>query len=289
MLTSFDERGNLAIGKLKEFVRFLVKSGVHGLFPCSTLGEFSSLTVAERKEIIKVTIEETKGEVSVIPGTGSTSLEVTMELTRFAHEAGADGVIIAVPFYLKADQEGLRAYYGRVAESVQIPVLLYNIPQETGAEAVISAELAINLDKSYSNIVGIKDSTGNFSRLMRIQRKTSKNFLVYQGLDSLLLPSLILGCAGGMVASGNLWPEVTVGIYTQFGEGHWSQCSQLQLNKINPLINACNKHGTFPAGFKAALELRGFAIGPPRLPINSLDKQGRSSLKEDLSMCGFPD
>lgn len=285
MLTPFDDEGRIDKEKLEWSVERLISKGVHGLFPCSSVGETSNMTVSERIDMMELVIEVAGGRVPVIPGTGSSDLETAIELTRIAQDLGADGAVVVTPYYLKPDQTGLYTYYERVASSVDIPVYLYQLPMATGVE--ILADTVSSLASELDNIAGLKDSSGNMSKLMEILRKTDKDFLIFQGWDSLLFPSLCVGCAGGMVSTPNIIPEPVVELYESYREGEIKKAYRLQVETVGPFFDACMNHGVFPAGFKESAKLLGVDLGRPRPPIRDLNQDERGRLVSALKEIGL--
>lgn len=285
MLTPFRPNGEIEEQMLERFVGFLIEGGVHGLFPSSSVGEASSMSLAERKVVIEKVLETADDRVPVIPGTGSSDLTSTMEITRFAEDVGCDGAIVVTTYYLKPDQEGLIDYYSRVAESVDIPIFLYQIPMATGV--AISAETVSRLAKEHDNIIGMKDSSGDLAGLMKTKGMVEDDFLIFQGFDTLLLPSLIMGCSGGMVSTTNIVPRLAVDLFNAYRAGDIPKAEEIQMKELGPLFQACMGNGVFPAGFKEASRLIGLDLGPARTPIRSLNRQEKERLKKDLRSLDF--
>lgn len=285
MLTPFRVNGEVDEKRLGEFVGFLMEGGVNGLFPSSSIGEASSMSLAERKRVIECVFDKAEGRVPVIPGTGSSDLTSTLELTRFAEDLGCDGAIVVTTYYLKPDQEGLIDYYSMVAESVNIPIFLYQIPIATGV--TIKAETISRLAGEHDNIIGMKDSSGDLAGLMRTKNMVEDDFLIFQGFDTLLLPSLIMGCSGGMVVTPNIVPRLAVDLFNAHRDGDLSTAKEIQMKELGPLFQACMGNGVFPAGFKEASRLVGLDLGPPRTPIRGLNGVEKKNLKRELKGLGY--
>jgi 4-hydroxy-tetrahydrodipicolinate synthase len=285
MLTPFRPNGEIDQQTLERFVGFLMDGGVHGLFPSSSIGEASSMSLAERKVVIEKVFETAENRIPVIPGTGSSDLATTLELTRFAEDLGCDGAIVVTSYYLKPDQKGLIDYYSRVAEYVDIPIFLYQIPMATGV--AISPETVCRLAEEHDNIIGMKDSSGDLAGLLRIKGMVRDDFLIFQGFDTLLLPSLFLGCSGGMVGTPNIVPRLAVDLFNAYGAGDVEKAKDIQMKELGPLFQACMGNGVFPAGFKEASRLIGLDLGPSRTPIRGLSRQEREKLKKDLRSLGL--
>lgn len=280
MLTPFKENGDLDLQKLREFVDYLIKGGVHGLFPSASSGEFSTMTIEERKEVIRTVIEENDGRLKVVPGTGSSSIREVIELSGFVEDNDGDGVIIVTPYYLKPDQEGLIDFYGEIAESIDLPIILYELPSATGVK--FEADTVAELSEKHDNIVGLKDSSGDFELVMSILDKTSKDFNLLQGIDSLLLPSLMMGCSGAVPGSSNIRPEFAVKVYELYKDNKLKEARQVQKELLSPLSRFSKSAGVFPAGYKASAKEIGMDLGKPRKPIRDLTIPEYDELSDKL-------
>ncbi|NYT12436.1 MAG: 4-hydroxy-tetrahydrodipicolinate synthase [Methanomassiliicoccales archaeon] len=285
MLTPFRPNGEIDQQMLEKLGAFLIERGVHGLFPSSSIGEASSMSPAERRVVIEKVFETAGDRVPVIPGTGSSDLTTTLELTRFAEDLGCDGAIVVTTYYLKPDQDGLIDYYSKVAESVNIPIFLYQIPMATGV--AISPETVSRLAEEHDNIIGMKDSSGDLAGLMRIKSMVKDDFLIFQGSDTLLLPSLLIGCSGGMVGTSNIVPRLALDLFSAFGTGDIAKAKEIQMKKLGPFFQACMGNGVFPAGFKEASRLISLDMGPARTPVRRLSRKEKEKLKKDLRSLDF--
>ncbi len=280
MMTPFDHDGSIREGALKEFVDYLIDGGVHGLFPCSSIGEFTSMSIGERKKVIEITDNQAGGRVPIIPGAGGNALSTTEEMLSFVDNLGVDGVVVVTPYYLKPDQQGLKEYFSRAAVSTDLPLFLYQIPMATGVE--MSADTVVGLSEEHSNIVGMKDSSGDLSRLLEIKRRAPEDFLIFQGFDTFLLPTLLFGGAGGMVGTPNVLPGPAVNVYEHMKEGDTEAAREIQVKSVNPLFEVSMNHGVFPAGFKAVARELGVDLGVTRCPIRSLTEEEEGSLQRRL-------
>ena len=285
MLSCFDDSGNLDKSVTKEYVNYLIDGGVHGLFPCSTTGEFSSMNQTERKKLIEITVDEAAERVPVLPGIGSSSIDNVYKSIRHLEQLGVDGCIVVTPYYLKPSQKGLFRFYKSLAEFTDLPIILYQIPETTGVH--FSVETVVKLAQENENIVGLKDSSGDFKRFLDIKFKTNDEFCVFQGIDQLLLPSLKFGVSGGMCGSASIKPEIPVRLFENFKKGNKKEAEEIQFKKVNKLIESSIKYGTFPAGIKAALREFGINAGPPKPPINDLSPREKGALRDDLRSAGW--
>lgn len=281
MLTPFDKEGEINREALKEFTNYLIDGGVHALFPAGTIGEFSSMTIEEQKKVIDIVIDETNGRVPVLPGAGSSGTAEALELTKHIKDAGGDGAIIVTPYYLSPGQQGIKKHFEKIASAVEIPIFLYNNPETTGLD--MSVDTIVELDQEYSNIVGVKDSSGMITKLQEMKRRTSNEFLPLPGRDLVLLPALLYGCPGGIMGSANIEPSIGVNIVKNYQKGDVEKAREIQMEKLNPLYMACRRYGVFPAGYKRAAELvSGIDLGPTRSPIRSLTDEEEEKLKQEL-------
>lgn len=286
MLTPFDRNGRIDEDELRKFTDFLIERGVHGLFPCGTIGEFSNLSTEEIREVERIVVDETEGRVPVLAGAGASGTEVTLERITNAEEVGADGIICVTPFYLNCDQEGIIEHFDKVSNRTDLPVLIYHIPQCTGQD--LDVETVSVLEKKHENIVGIKDSSGDLNNVGEIIRETTDDFLYLQGWPRLFLPSLVLGADGCVPGNANIKPKFVLDLYEAFKNGNMEEAKNIQLNQVDVLSNACSI-GPFPSGFKNAASLVGHDPGPTRSPIRSLTDEEVDRQVQILESLGLLD
>jgi len=203
LVTPF-KNGNLDVNALKKLIEFQVEKGINGIVPCGTTGEAPTLSYEEHKKVIELTVKYVKKHVPVIAGTGANSTEEAIELTEFAKKAGADGALLVCPYYNKPSQEGLYRHFKKIAETVDIPIILYNIPGRTGINML--PETVVRLSK-IPNIVGIKEASGSLEQVTEIIKNTDKDFVVLSGDDTLTLPMLSLGGKGVISVASNIIPD----------------------------------------------------------------------------------
>ena len=270
--------------KLKFNLDKWAQSGLSGLVVLGSNGEFQLLSYQEKEELIGFVRENTPKELKVIAGTGCESTKETIDLSKKAAELGADAVLVVTPNYYKAcyTPTALKAYFEAIADACPIPVMLYNMPGNTGIN--MSSDLVAELAR-HPNIVGEKDSSGNITQVSETISKTSPNFTVFAGSASWLLPALCVGAKGGTVALANVLPEQCVAIYNHFQTGKLEEARKIQLNvlEINKAVTA--RWG--PAGLKAAMDMVGYYGGPPRLPIQPLTPVQLEELKGILQRGKF--
>lgn len=286
MPTPFDKNGEIWEDQLRKLVNYLLESGVHGLYPCGSIGECYSLSTEEIKRVTEIVIEEVGGKVPVLAGTGASGTKQAIERTRNAGDIGADGAFIVPPYYVNTNQEGIKKHFHKIAESTDLPILYYHVPQFTHQD--LSVDTIKRLDEEHENFVGIKDSSGDIRNVGSIVNETSDKFIFFQGIDPLLLPSLIMGCDGGVSGTANIEPSYALEVYKKYEEGDIIGAREVQINKINPLWEACFL-GHFPEGFKEASRKTGLDLGYSRLPAYSLsdaEKKKQEKLLEELGLTG---
>ncbi|MEA1963643.1 MAG: 4-hydroxy-tetrahydrodipicolinate synthase [Candidatus Aerophobetes bacterium] len=277
MVTPFDEQGGINEAILRELVDYLIEGGVHGLFPVGSQGEFYALEKGEKKKIIEIVLSQAEGKLPVYAGTGAITTKETIILTKMAEDIGVDAVSVITPFFISPTQDELYEHYFSIAKSTHLPVLLYNNPGRTGVN--LSVDLVVRLSK-ISNIVGIKDSSGDMTLISEYIRKTDDDFSVLAGRDTLIYGTLLYGGKGSIAATANVAPKLVVEIYEAFVKGDTEQAKEAQAN-LAPLRLAFGL-GSFPVVIKDALKLIGIDVGSARGPVKSLDKVKQEKLKNIL-------
>jgi 4-hydroxy-tetrahydrodipicolinate synthase len=275
MLTPLDGDQKINEKATRKLVDHLIERGVHAIFALGTNGEFFSLNDSEKSEVMAIVIDQVKGRVPVMIGSGAAGTREAVTLSKEAEKAGADCLSVITPYFNALSQREIINHFRAVADAVSIPVLLYNIPARAGNE--ILPETAKELAKA-ENITGIKDSSGNFDTIKAyINNTEGMDFSVYAGTDSLILKTLEAGGMGAVAATANVCPELAVDIYEGWaaGDTEKARAAQERLSKLREI----SRLASIPAAYKAALELQGIEVGPPRLPAMPLDE----SLKEELS------
>ena len=281
VVTPFDKHDNVDTGVLRTLVRYLVDSGVHGLFVLGSQGEFWALGYDEKKTILETVMDEVNGRIPVYAGTGAVSTREVMQLTAMAESVGVDAVSVLTPFFLSLTDEELHSHYAGIAQSTTLPLILYTNPNRTGVN--LSPKLLASLS-AIDNIVGIKDSSGDLSLTSEYIRQTGDDFSVLAGRDTLILATLLYGGQGSIAATANVVPEIAVDIYEAFvaGDLERSKRSQAMLNPVRIAFGL----GSFPTVIKEALQLMGLPVGPARLPVNPMADDKRALLKQILGDLG---
>ncbi|OOM78875.1 4-hydroxy-tetrahydrodipicolinate synthase [Clostridium sp. BL-8] len=275
MLTPLDSDQKVNEKVLREMTNYFIEAGVHGLFTLGTNGEFHLFSEEEKLNIAKIIIDEAKGRVPVMIGTGGNGTAEVIELSKKMEALGADALSVITPYFVTPSQEDLAAHYEKIAEAVSIPVLLYNIPGKTGM--TIEPETVARLAK-VKNIVGIKDSSGKFENIEQYINVTKdEEFSVLAGTDSLILKTLMAGGVGAIAATANMLPKTVVAIYNNWLNGSIEEAQKAQ-EALQPLRDTFSL-SSIPASLKKAVELSGIPVGAPRLPIAELSGEALEKVK----------
>lgn len=276
IITPF-KNGKVNYQKLGELIEFQIENNIDGIVICGTTGESSTLTDKEKKKVIKYSVETVNGRVPVIAGTGSNNTTHAIELSEYAERVGVDGVLVVTPYYNKTTQKGLIEHYTAIANSVTCPVIIYNVPSRTGVNILPDtvAKLA-NLE----NIVGIKEASNNFSQILELISKVPNNFSVFSGNDDSIVPLLSIGGSGVISVLSNVYPKAVHTMCKAFFDGDVKYAKDLQL-KYAELIRLLFKEVN-PMPVKDAMNILGFDVGTPRLPLTIVGEDTHELLKAEL-------
>jgi 4-hydroxy-tetrahydrodipicolinate synthase len=266
---------NVDLDKLRKLIDHLLGRGVHGIFVLGTTSEFYALDDAEKQAVIATAVQHVNKRVPVFAGTGAEATREAVRLTKMAEKEGVDGVSVITPYYISPTQAEIADHYRRIAEAVSTPILLYSNPSTCGG-IKIDPETVARLSEM-SNIVGIKDSSGDLQGLIEMVRMTPSSFAVFQGRDTLILPALQFGAKGAVPGTCNIAPDYCVGIYEAFRRGDVAQAQALQL-RLSPLRIGLAV-GTSPGPIKAAMNLLGLDVGPSRSPLAPLTAEKQEKLR----------
>jgi 4-hydroxy-2-oxoglutarate aldolase len=274
--TPFAKSGGIAPAELKSNLRFWNSSPLTGLVVGGSNGEFALLSAAERLETVRLARENLAPDKVLIAGTGCESTTATIDLSVAAAAEGAEAVLVVNPHYYKGsyDDDALETYYRRVADGSPVPLILYNMPGNTGLN--LSVPLVSRLSR-HPNIAGLKDSSGNIVQIGEIIASSDSGFAVFAGSASFLLPTLLLGGTGGTMALANVLPEQCCRIQALAQAGEWQSAAALQLGLL--AINAAVTRRWGIPGLKAAMDMSGLRGGEPRPPLLPLKKSCHSELK----------
>lgn len=282
IVTPFKD-GRVDEAKLKELVEFQIKNGTSGIVPCGTTGESPTLSTAEHERVIEICIKAAKKRVPIIAGTGSNSTEEAVSLTKHATDAGANGALIVSPYYNKPTQRGLYLHFKKIAESVDIPIILYNIAGRTGVN--IEPATIAQLAKECKNIVGVKEASGSLDQMQMIKYLCPKDFVLLSGDDSLTLPILSIGGVGVISVLANIIPHDIAQVIELFNKGKIAEARKLHY-KILPLAKAAFLE-TNPIPIKKAVEILGFCSGELRLPLCEMAEENIKKLRQAIKEYGL--
>ncbi len=275
IITPFTENG-VNYDKMGELIEMHIAEGTDAIIVCGTTGESSTMPDAEHKEVIRYTVEKTAGRIPVIAGTGSNDTAHAVELSRYAEEVGAEGLLIVAPYYNKTTQKGLYNHVKLIADNVKIPIILYNIPGRTGGLA-FSVETLKKLAE-IPNVNAVKEATGDLAFVGKIAAETDLN--IYAGNDDIIVPVMSLGGKGVISVLSNILPKETHDICALFSEGEIEKSKDLFLRHmelINTLFIEVN-----PIPIKTAMNMLGYEVGPLRMPLCDMEEGNKAKLKAVL-------
>ena len=272
------KNGRVDEKNFRDLIEFQIKNGTSGIVPCGTTGESATLSFAEHDRVIEISIEQVKKRVPVIAGTGSNSTEEAIMLTKHAAKAGADASLQVSPYYNRPTQKGLYEHFKAIANSVDIPIILYNIASRTGVN--IEPETIAKLASDCKNIVGVKEASGSLDQMSRIKQLCGKNFALISGDDSLTLPILSIGGIGVISVVANIVPQDVASLVSEFEKGNLKQAQEIHY-KLLPLIKAMFIE-TNPIPVKTALGLLGMCAPDLRLPMCAISPENLEKLKKAL-------
>ncbi|HSL98854.1 MAG TPA: 4-hydroxy-tetrahydrodipicolinate synthase [Candidatus Limnocylindria bacterium] len=270
--------GNLDKNALKKLVTFQIESGTDGIVPCGTTGESATLSFEEHERVIDIVLESADGRVPVIAGTGSNNTKEAVALTRYAKKAGVNGALVITPYYNKPTQDGLLRHFRAVAESADIPIILYNVPGRTGVN--MAAQTVARLAE-IPNIVGVKEASGNLNQVCDIIRMTPKKFCVLSGDDALFFPMMALGAKGVISVTSNVAPRLMAELYDTYVIGEISRARDIHYH-LWPLFQALFLE-TNPIPAKTALAMMKKIREEFRLPLSPMADASRKALAKTLS------
>lgn len=282
ILTPMNEDESVNPEVLRQQIDRLIEGGVHGLFPFGTNGEGYILSEKEKIEVLDATIDQVNGRVPVYAGTGCISTADTIRMSKKAQELGADILSIITPSFAMASQKELYDHYVEVAKHVDLSIVLYNIPARTGNKLL--PETVAKLAKDVDVIMGVKDSSGDWDNLkayINVTRDLNKDFRVLSGNDSLILPCLKEGGAGGIAGCANVYPHVLSSIYNLFVEGKMDEAQKAQDSIAS--LRAVFKYGNPNTIVKTAVALLGYNVGKCRAPFNQVPEEGIEALRNVLA------
>ncbi|PBI46698.1 4-hydroxy-tetrahydrodipicolinate synthase [Clostridioides difficile] len=282
LVTPFTEDNNVNFEKLGELIEYHIENGTDALVVCGTTGEATTMSESEIFAVIKYTVEKVNKRIPVIAGTGSNNTMLSVHMSQEAEKLGVDGLLIITPYYNKTNEKGLKLHFETIANSVKLPIILYNVPGRTkvNIKPSVVAELA-----KIDNIVAVKEASGDLAQVAEIAKLVPKDFTIYSGNDDTILPLLSLGGSGVISVLANICPKETHDLVTKFFEGDIEGSKKLQLD-MDALIAALFIEVN-PVPVKTAMNILGFNVGDLRLPLAEMEETNLNVLKQEFTNSGF--
>ena len=279
IVTPFNPDGSVNFDKLKELVKWHLSEGTDGIVALGTTGESSTMSHEEDDEVARCVIETVNGRIPVICGAGSNSTQTQLEKSRKYHDMGADGLLLITPYYNKANDEGMYRHFATVADTVDTPIILYNVPGRTGCS--ISPACCARLAK-HPNVAGIKEASGNISYAAKIAQLIGDDFCMMSGNDDMIVPMMSLGASGVISVWANICPKQCHDLVAAYQAGDVAKARKIQLEYLD-LINAlfCEVN---PIPVKEAMNQMGMGVGGYRLPLCEISDAGRETVRRALEV-----
>ncbi len=281
--TPFYDNGEVNYDSFAKLIEFQIANNTDAIIVCGTTGEASTLSHEEHLAVIKFCVEKVAGRIPVIAGTGSNCTETAIYLSQEAEKFGVDGLLVVTPYYNKATQKGLYEHFKLIADSVKVPIILYNIPGRTGVG--MKPETIVSLCNDVENIVGVKEASGNFDHIVELMAQAKGSVDVYSGNDNQVVPLLALGGKGVISVLSNVAPQETHDLCQKFFDGDLQGSLEIQLKAQN-LISAlfCEVN---PIPVKKALNLMGMEFGPMRRPLTEMEPANAERLEKEMRNFGI--
>lgn len=274
--TPFNEEGvNFKV--FGDLIEKQISEGVDAIVVCGTTGEAATMTEQERKDTIKFVVDKVAGRIPVIAGTGSNNTAAAIEMTKYVESIGVDGALVVTPYYNKTTQKGLVEHYKAIANSTKLPIIVYSVPSRTGVN--VTPETALELSK-IENIVAIKEASGNISQVAKIASLCGDNLNIYSGNDDQIVPVLSVGGIGVISVLSNIYPKYTHEMVYDYLNGNVAEATKKQLACLNVVDNLFSEVNPIPV--KAALNMKGYDYGIPRLPLIEMSEGKKADLKKAI-------
>jgi len=277
IVTPFDANGAIDEKSFRELVNFQIDNGVSGIVPCGTTGESPTLSYEEHNRVVNIAIQEARGRVPIIAGTGSNATDEAVALTQHAHESGADYSLQVAPYYNKPTQKGFYEHFMTIADAVDIPLIIYNIPGRTGKNIETDTLLLL---AEHKNIVGVKEASGSIPQIMDVISRRPEGFTVLSGDDNITLPVIALGGDGVISVASNIAPKQVSEMVNDALKGSWSE-GRRQHYHLLPFFKALFLE-TNPIPIKTALAMKGVLQEVFRSPLCVMEPKNREQLKTVL-------
>ena len=282
IVTPFTRENTVNFDKLATLIEWHIQQGTDAIIVCGTTGESPTLTDDEHKKVIECAVATAKKRVPVIAGSGSNDTAYAVQMSVHAEKVGADALLCITPYYYKPTQKGLLANFTAIADTVTIPIILYNVPGRTGVN--LAPETVAKLAE-HRNICGVKEASGNIAQVAEIARLVPKDFAIYSGNDDMVVPLMSLGGVGVISVVANIAPKDTHDMAKAYLDGDVAKARDLQL-KMKPLIDALFLE-TNPIPVKVAMNLLGEEVGHLRLPLTEMSESNTDRLKKELRAYGL--
>ena len=284
IVTPFDRQGRIDESAFAHNVEGLIRAGATGIVANGCTGEFWAQNTDERKRLLEVAVKAAKGRITVIGGTGAITTSEAIEITQAAKDVGCDGAMIIPPFFVKPSTDDVIAHYETIARAVNIPIMLYNLPSQTFA---LTPEIVVRLAE-IDNVVAIKDSSFDYNNFYRMNQLSGDRIRIFIGPSTMFgYPALKMGAVGWVDTYSNIWPELTVRLYNETMAGNDAKAQEIQ--KLGQEFRAfCDAQGNMYATTKAAMTLRGFSGGYPRLPLRPVSDAKIAEMRKGLERLGVP-
>lgn len=282
IITPMNADGSINYEGFAENIEYQIANGTDAIIVCGTTGEASTMTDEEHIECIRFAVEKTAGRIPVIAGTGSNDTKYAVELSKIAQEKGADGLLLVTPYYNKASQKGLIAHFTAIADAVDIPIILYNIPGRTGVSIDINTYKILGQHK---NIVAVKEASGNISYTSKLIAQCGDLLDVYSGNDDIIVPMMSIGAKGVISVVSNIMPKETHAITRLCLENDLAEASKLQMKYLELINNLFIEVNPIPV--KEAMNQMNMASGPCRLPLCDMTDEHIETLKSSMKKIGL--
>ncbi|MBO7340179.1 MAG: 4-hydroxy-tetrahydrodipicolinate synthase [Lachnospiraceae bacterium] len=283
IVTPMHQDGSVNYEEFRKFIEFQIANGTDAIVVCGTTGEASTLTHEEHLDVIKYCAEVVNKRVPVIAGTGSNATDTAIYLSTEAEKYGVDGLLLVTPYYNKATQNGLYAHFKAIADSVKLPIILYNVPSRTGCNLL--PDTIVRLCKDVENIVGVKEASGNISQIAQLAALAKGSVDIYSGNDDQIVPIMSLGGLGVISVLSNVAPRQTHDICAKYLEGDVKEACRLQLEAIDLCGSLFCEVNPIPV--KKAVSMIGFEAGPLRMPLSEIEPKNEARLRASMEKYGL--
>ena len=283
LVTPFHEDESVNYEALEALVEMQIAGHTDAIIVCGTTGEPSTMTEEERVSVIKFVVEKVNKRVPVIAGTGGNNTREAVAMSKTAESLGVDGLLVVTPYYNKATQEGLFLHFKAIADAVNVPIIMYNVPPRTGLNLL--PETAVRIARECKNVVGIKEASGNIDQIANLAKRGRGVLDIYSGNDDEVVPILSLGGIGVISVFSNIAPQQTHDMVMEYLEGDRAKALDIQLKYLDVI------HALFcevnPIPVKAALNMMGMNAGPLRLPLTEMSEKNKTVLKAAMTEVGL--